>query len=82
MNKSIFFKSIILALAFSPLAASAQTDNQYPAANFEPKVVFIDTAVVSNTKAHAQESNNAHAKKAEFDPQHPAAFFQPKVIYP
>ncbi|NOT83713.1 MAG: hypothetical protein HOP02_02810 [Methylococcaceae bacterium] len=82
MRKSARFSAIILSIALSPLTTFAQTDIQYPAANFEPKVVFIDTAAVTNAKTPAQESSPTHAKQAEFDPQHPAAFFQPKIIYP
>jgi hypothetical protein len=82
MNKSIIQLFAILSVTLSPLTASAQADSQYPAANFEPKVVFIDEAAASNTKGSTQASAETHAKKNEIDPQYPAAFFEPKVIFP
>jgi hypothetical protein len=83
MNKSIVLTSAFLTIALTQSIASAQSDAQYPAANFEPKVIFIDEAAAANSnKASGQGSTQSHAKKAEVDPQHPAAFFEPKVIFP
>ena len=58
-----------LAVAFSTLSsftASAATDTQYPASNFEPSVIFIDKDV---------------AEQSPKDAKYPAANFEPKVIY-
>ena len=50
----------------TPLAVTANSDDsQYPAANFQPKVIFLDESV----------------KAAEVDSKYPAANFQPKVLY-
>lgn len=81
MNKVIVLTSAILAIMLSPSIASAQADSEYPAANFEPKVVFIDEAAANSTKASAQSSSQG-SQQAEVDPKHPAAFFQPKIIFP
>lgn len=82
MTKTIFLSSALLAIALNPLMASAQPDAQYPASNFEPKVIFSADATDKDSKPANNESTQAHAQKAEFDPQHPAAFFEPKVIFP
>jgi mxaD protein len=43
-------------------------DSDYPASNFEPKVIFID-------KSQAK-------KEVVFDKDYPAAYFEPKIIFP
>ncbi|MGJ0428306.1 hypothetical protein [Methylobacter sp.] len=89
MNKKIILGSTIAALALSPLTSSAAGDDeQYPAANFQPKVVYIDKEAVKLEKEAAKKecdekpSAKPERKKAEFDPKYPAANFQPKVIFP
>lgn len=57
--------------ALSPLFAQAATDDKYPAANFQPTVIYIDKAAVQTTAA----------AEPEFDAKYPAANFQPQVIY-
>jgi len=64
-------KKIILGLAvaistLSSFNASAAADDKYPAANFEPSVIYID------------KDNVAQAPK---DDKYPAANFEPKVIF-
>ncbi|NOQ14903.1 MAG: SRPBCC family protein [Methyloprofundus sp.] len=51
-------------------------DSNYPAASYEPKVIYIDKELA--------EASGASVKKREviFDPEYPAAYFQPKIIYP
>ncbi|WP_341327463.1 hypothetical protein [Methylotuvimicrobium sp. KM2] len=78
-------KTILLGLAafgftFASMTTSAASDDQYPASNFQPKVVYIDKELAekSDTKPAAPKP----AAKVEFDPKYPAAYFQPKVIYP
>ena len=60
---------VVAVMALNPLLASAAADSKYPAANFEPTVIYIDKAVVENLAA------------SEFDPKYPAANFEPKVVY-
>jgi hypothetical protein len=93
MKKSTFSGLALTLLAFSPLLATAATDPKYPAANFEPTVIFIDKEVA--TKAGEQNDGKcaptnvayndkalAAESEAKFDPKFPAAYFTPKVIYP
>ncbi len=80
MKKTIILGLTTTVIALASLTASAGSDDQYPAANFQPKVVYIDKdAVKSSPKCPTQKPAE---KAAEFDPQYPAANFQPKVIYP
>ncbi len=87
------FKTILLGLAafgftFASMTASATSNDQYPASNFQPKVVFIDKELASqlgsaSTAQKAEKKSvSKSASKTDFDPKYPAAYFQPKVIYP
>lgn len=87
------FKTILLGLAaagftFASMTASAASDDEYPASNFQPKVLFIDEELAGQSNVAPvqqktkQKSDTAPDSKAEFDPKYPAAYFQPKVIYP
>jgi len=88
MKKIIVSGFLGAGLALSACAALA--DSQYPAADFQPKVVFIDQeAAAAATSGSASDSSKcpgqqqaAAAKQTEFDPNYPAASFQPKVLYP
>jgi hypothetical protein len=91
-------KTIILGLAVAVMAVTSFTvlaDSKYPAADFEPQVIYIDknlaaqsSAPASNAQAPVACPTNTVASAApqpaadEFDPKYPAANFQPKVIYP
>jgi hypothetical protein len=58
---------LIAAIISTPLTAFANSDdNKYPAANFEPKVIYAD-----------ESATNSSSKDANF----PAANFEPKVLY-
>ncbi len=63
---------LIAGIISTPLTAVANNDDsQYPAADFQPKVVFSDDSVkISNT-----------SEQSSFDSNYPAANFQPKVLY-
>ncbi len=71
-------KTMISGLAVSVMALASAVanagDDLYPAANFQPKVIYQDESVTSST-THAHPQVMADAK-------YPAAYFQPKVIYP
>lgn len=60
----------IALIALNPVLSSAATDDKYPAANFEPTVIYLD-----------KDSAQATAAEPEFDAKYPAANFQPTVIY-
>ncbi|MDI1291402.1 MAG: hypothetical protein PSV18_01495 [Methylobacter sp.] len=80
MKKIIILGLTTAVIALASLAASAGSDAQYPAANFQPKVIYLDKdSVKPSTKCPTPKT----AEKAiEFDAKYPAASFQPKVIYP
>jgi hypothetical protein len=86
MKKIIVLGLATAVIASAPLTASAGSDDQYPAANFQPKVIYIDKDSVavsakSSNKCTCPDSKPAE-KATEFDPRYPAANFAPKVIYP
>lgn len=64
---------LIAGIISAPLTAIANSDDsKYPAANFQPTVVFADDSAKSTVSS---------AKPAVFDPDYPASSFQPKVLY-
>lgn len=84
-------KKIILGLAaagisVSSFTASAASDSQYPASDFQPKVVYIDKDAAAASAAAGDSAKcpgqKSEAKQTEFDPKYPAASFQPKTVYP
>lgn len=89
--KKTFIPGLLAAgIAFGSFTASAASDDQYPAANFQPKVVFIDQEAAAAATSGSSDSASAKcpqqqaaaAKQTEFDPKYPAASFEPKVLYP
>jgi hypothetical protein len=69
------------AFAALLLASSvAGADSQYPASDFQPKVLYQDTEYKhEGASAAASAAEKSSAKPA--DSQYPAADFQPKVVY-
>jgi hypothetical protein len=63
-----------LSIAISSLNAYAAADDKYPAANFEPSVVYMD-------KDYAGGSSSAATSQTPKDDKYPAASFEPKIIY-
>ncbi len=51
------------------------TSDEYPASDFQPKVVYIDKDAVS------QSAPTVKKRKFTFDPDYPAADFEPKVVF-
>lgn len=73
-------------LILAVLAVSqAYAADEYPAANFQPKVIFSSEPETVSHAAAAPTAAPCEAKTAEVvaevDPKYPAASFQPKVIY-
>ncbi len=63
---------LLAGIIFIPLTAVANSDDsEYPAANFQPSVIFADDSAKST----------AGSKQSAFDADYPAASFQPKVLY-
>lgn len=69
MKKKILGLLLIVGIFSSSLTAFANTDSEYPAANFQPSVIFTD------------DSAKSTASSSVFDPDYPAANFQPKILY-
>jgi len=66
-------KTIILGLAiaaFFPLTSVAASSEKYPAADFQPSVIYIDKDLAGEVEEATKP-----------DPKYPAASFQPKVVY-
>lgn len=66
-------KTIILGLAiaaFFPLTGVAASNDKYPAADFQPSVIYIDKDLAGEVEEATKP-----------DPKYPAASFQPKVVY-
>ncbi|MDD5227390.1 MAG: hypothetical protein PHN45_02935 [Methylococcales bacterium] len=86
MKKNNLLQGAIVALLVaSPLAAHA---GQYPAADFEPKVLYQDESVKSTpastpaTKvATAEVSTPAPVVSAADDSKYPASNFEPKILF-
>ncbi|MGZ8227762.1 MAG: hypothetical protein ACXWT3_14180 [Methylococcaceae bacterium] len=70
MKKSLILGLAIAGIALTPHISSAAMDDKYPAANFEPSVIYIDKDAV----AADQPANEPDAK-------YPASNFQPKIVY-
>lgn len=69
MKKTILLGLAIAGFALNPLMTQAAANDKYPAADFEPSVIYIDKDAV------AEQSQDA------VDPKYPAANFQPKVVF-
>ncbi len=89
MKNAQLTRGLLIALLLGASAVSAQ---DYPAADFQPKVVYQDPSIVAPAPAPAAASSAAAAApcvsneakaevQAEADPKYPAANFQPKVIF-
>ncbi len=72
--KNILLSLLIATLVSTPLISFANSDDsQYPATNFQPKVIFADESV--------ETSSNTPTQSTAFDPNYPAASFEPKILY-
>ena len=70
MKKTIFLGLALAGIVLNPLIASAAADSKYPAADFEPSVIYID----KDAAAKDQTQN-------ESDPKYPASNFTPIVVF-
>ncbi|WP_232056805.1 MULTISPECIES: hypothetical protein [Methylomonas] len=87
MMKTILNQGLFAGLLLVTVAANAQ---DYPAADFQPKVVYQDESIVKQAAAEsapvaaapcASQAAASGGVVAEVDPKYPAANFQPKVLY-
>ena len=75
MKKNELTNVVLAALVFASSAVMAESD--YPAADFQPKVIFSD----DSTSETASKSTAKAAPVAEVDENFPAANYQPKVLF-
>lgn len=71
--------AIVALLVASPFAAYA--DSQYPATDFEPKVLYQDESIKSSAPATTAVKAAPVTATSADDSQYPATNFQPKVLF-
>jgi hypothetical protein len=79
VQKNKLTKGVFLALLLISTVAGA--DQQYPAADFQPTIVYQDSNIAKANTAPAAAAKAAPIATAEIDSKYPAANFQPKVVY-
>jgi hypothetical protein len=79
-------KTLLLTFSLSGLLitqmAVAESDDKYPATNFQPKVIYMDKDADTKPAKSNTSSSKKSSTNSNFDPKYPAAYFEPKVIYP
>jgi len=70
MKKTILLGSAMAGIVLNPLNLYAAADSKYPAADFEPSVIYIDKDAVAKDQA-----------QNESDPKYPASNFTPIVVF-
>lgn len=84
-NKTLNYGAVLVLMLVAPIVNA----EDYPAASFQPKVVFrneaaelaASTASTANSPCDSKISSSVKVEQTEFDAKYPAASFQPKVIY-
>ena len=66
---------------FLLLAAQSVHAQDYPASNFQPKVIYSSEAAAKPAPAISSSPCQPKAEQVEIDAKYPAANFQPKVIF-
>lgn len=84
MNKNNLTKGLFTALLLVSSVVSA--DEKYPAADFQPSVVYQNEEYIKNGSSTQTAVKNAApaaaaTTHAEVDSKYPAANFEPKVVY-
>lgn len=77
MKTPLLMSILTAAIVIIPGISSANSDDsQYPAASFQPKILFQ-----SEEASSATSSSSAMGEKAAYDSNYPASSFEPKVLY-
>ena len=79
MKKNNVKKGIFTALLLASPFVTAGT--QYPAADFQPKVVYQDKDYQHEGGSSSSSASASFGEKAKADASYPAATFQPEVVY-
>lgn len=77
MNKNNLTIGLFTTLLLASTVVSA--DEKYPAADFQPSVVYQDDSYVKQSSSSSKQT--APATTQEVDSQYPAANFQPQILY-
>lgn len=78
MKISKLTNGLLVSLLLS--ASVAEAGNDYPATNFQPKVVYSD-ADYKHTGSAPSSSSKSTAEVSVADPAYPAANFKPEVLF-
>ena len=88
MKKNNLSKGAFVVLLLANAVVSA--DQKYPAADFQPEVLYQDNAYIAKSSssssvaakpAEAKKVDSGSVKNQEVDSKYPAADFQPEVLY-
>lgn len=79
MNQNIFIKTVASAILFVSSSAFAGAD--YPAADFQPKVLYSDASAAQSSNSTSAVASKPAETVVENDPNYPATNFQPKVVF-
>jgi len=69
------FATLLIA---SPIVGA---DQKYPAADFEPQVVYQDSDYIAKNNQSSKMDEQAASSESKADPKYPAANFEPQVVY-
>jgi len=70
---------LLVSLLLSASVAEANSD--YPATNFQPKVVYQDSSYKHSGSTSSSSSSSSKGEVSVADPDYPAANFQPEVLF-
>jgi hypothetical protein len=79
VKKNNVKKGIFTALLLASPFVTAGT--QYPASDFQPKVVYQDESYQHQSSGSSSSASSSSSNKAKPDTNYPAATFQPEVLY-
>ena len=87
VNISKLTNSLLVATLLSISIEVTAADSEYPATDFQPKVVYQDEGYKHSGSDSSKSSSSSSSKKkvggevSSADPDYPAANFQPEVLY-
>ena len=84
MKISKLTNSLLVATLLSISIKVTAADSEYPATDFQPKVVFQDEDYKHTSSTSSSSSSSEKKEKGEVssaDPDYPAANFQPEVLF-
>jgi hypothetical protein len=82
VKKNSIIKSLVMGLLVFSYVVEA--DEKYPAADFQPSVVYQDSDYIAKSgqsSASANKSTSSSTASKAVDSKYPASNFEPKVVY-